>query len=98
MVMAVLRGGALPGFRVRRQPDAISQDGFLFTDHPEAVAAFRAGQALLENLACDVLVTPHPGASRLWERVAGAPEGLIDTGACRQYAATAGEQLERERQ
>lgn len=73
----------------------ISQDGFRFTDHPDAVAAFRVGHALLERLSCDVLITPHPGASELWERVAGGVDSLVDTGACRTYAANARQQLER---
>ena len=73
----------------------ISQDGFRFTDHPEAVAAFRAGHARLEQLPCDILITPHPGASRMWERLAGGQDGLVDSTACRSYAANARQQLER---
>lgn len=68
----------------------ISADGFRFTDsaeYPTAVADFRRGEALLERLSCDLLVTPHPGASRLWERVAAGPEALVDREACRRYAA-----------
>jgi metallo-beta-lactamase class B len=82
----------------------ISQDGFRFSgdsDYPTAVSDFERGHALLEQLPCDVLITPHPGASALWERARVAPEGLIDSDACRRYAAAARSQLksriERER-
>lgn len=70
----------------------ISEDGFRFSDntrYPTALADFERGHALLERLPCDVLITPHPGASSLWERAATAPEGLIDRGACKAYAANA---------
>ncbi|MGE3614901.1 MAG: subclass B3 metallo-beta-lactamase [Gemmatimonadales bacterium] len=58
---------------------------------PDAVPAFEAGLARLERLRCDVIVTPHPGASGFWERVAartaGNPEALVDPEGCRKYAA-----------
>lgn len=75
----------------------ISADGFLYSRsprYPDAVADFRRGQAVLERVPCDILVTPHPSASNLWERVATAPEGLIDRNACKQYAARSREQLQ----
>ncbi len=67
----------------------ISQDGFRFSDSPMLLAAFRAGHALLEGITCDVLLTPHPGASQMWQRLKSAPEGLVDGDACRRYAAAA---------
>jgi metallo-beta-lactamase class B len=75
----------------------VSADGFRFSDgsYPSAVADFERGWAVLETLPCDVLITPHPGASSLWERVAAGPDGLIDTEACRRYAASARQLLER---
>lgn len=74
----------------------ISQDGFRFSDsrdYPTAVADFQRGHALLERIPCDVLVTPHPGASAFWDRIKTAPEGLIDGEACKRYAAVARAQL-----
>jgi metallo-beta-lactamase class B len=74
----------------------ISADGFRYSDsrdYPGAVADFERGHALLEQLRCDVIITPHPGASAFWERVRTAPEGLIDNEACRRYAAAARRQL-----
>lgn len=86
----------------------VSADGFLFTRNDAyagAVADFERGHAILERLSCDVLVTPHPGASALWERVS-AHDGavgptFVDREACKRYAATArralAERLARER-
>jgi metallo-beta-lactamase class B len=68
----------------------ISADGFRFTDSPDypgAVADFERGFAALESLPCDILVTPHPAASSLWQRLERGREGLIDPAACRNYAA-----------
>ncbi|MDQ3523170.1 MAG: subclass B3 metallo-beta-lactamase [Gemmatimonadota bacterium] len=80
----------------------VSADGFLYTrnqTYPSALADFERGHAVLERLPCDVLLTPHPSASRLWERIAardkGAKNALADSGACRRYAATARQQLAR---
>jgi metallo-beta-lactamase class B len=80
----------------------ISAEGFFFTrssTYPEALRDFERGHALLERLPCDLLLTPHPGASALWERVAARASGgappLVDSGGCRAYAATAREQLTR---
>jgi metallo-beta-lactamase class B len=72
---------------------AVSADGYRFTDHPELVARFRGALGKVAALDCGVLVTPHPSASNLFERMAGrAP--LIDRNACRTYAATAGRRLD----
>lgn len=73
----------------------VSRDGYRYSDDPAALAGFARGAALLERLPCDVLVTPHPGASSLWERVAAGPAGLVDRSACRRYAETGREQLRR---
>lgn len=72
----------------------VSADGFKFTrntTYPTAMADFERGFAVLEGLRCDVLITPHPGASQLWERVAA--HRLVDGEACRRYAAAARRQL-----
>ena len=64
---------------------AISDDGYRYSDHPDAVAAFRAGLDALAALPCDILITPHPLASDLFARMGGTPP-LIDAGACKAYA------------
>lgn len=67
---------------------AISAKGYRFTDHPARIAAVRDGLERIAALPCDLLVTPHPGASDLFARLSGnAP--LVDPTACRSYAATA---------
>lgn len=78
---------------------AISAPGFRFNDDPRRVAAFRQAIATVAALPCDILLTPHPDASDFWQKVARrksesdvAP--LIDTGACRAYAAAAAKKLD----
>ncbi len=67
---------------------AVSRADYRFTDHPALVATFRATFAKVATLPCGLLITPHPGASNLFDRFAGkAP--LADPGACRTYAAAA---------
>jgi metallo-beta-lactamase class B len=85
----------------------VSADDFLFshdTRYPAVLDDFARGQATLESLPCDVLLTPQPGASRMWERIAadGTPtDSLVDRGACARYARDARQalarRLERER-
>lgn len=75
----------------------ISHDGFRFSDsgeYPTAVADFQRGHTLLEQIPCDVLVPPHPAASALWDRASNAPEGLIDSEACKRYASASRRQLQ----
>jgi metallo-beta-lactamase class B len=74
----------------------ISADGFRFSDsraYPTAVADFERGFRTLETLPCDILITPHPGGSALWERLAGERGGLVDREACRRYAAESRQRL-----
>ena len=80
----------------------VSADGFLFsrnTTYPSAVADFERGFALLEGLSCDVLLTPHPGASGMLERLAAREAGTVDAfrdpAGCRDYAARSRRQLAR---
>ncbi|HEX6036488.1 subclass B3 metallo-beta-lactamase [Longimicrobium sp.] len=73
----------------------ISADGFRYLDHPSLISGFERGHRALEMLPCDLLVTPHPAASQLWERLARGPQGLIDQTACQRYAANARQALQR---
>lgn len=64
---------------------AVSSDSYRFSAHRGYVAEFRRSLGVIARLRCDLLVTPHPGASNLIDRLAGrAP--LIDRTACRAYA------------
>jgi metallo-beta-lactamase class B len=70
----------------------ISADNFLFTKsttYPAGVSDFQHGAAVLEKLSCDILITPHPGASNFWQRVAGGTPTLVNRDACRALAETA---------
>lgn len=72
---------------------AIAADGYRFTDHPDYVAMFRATLTKVPTLPCDILITPHPGASNLFARLAGkAP--LVGTDGCKTYAAAATKRLD----
>ena len=78
---------------------AISDDVYRYSDdaaHPGYLAAFRATLDRVTALRCDILVTPHPSASRLWSRIGpGATEPLVDPDACRAYARKASERLDK---
>ena len=52
------------------------------------MAAAFAGIATVAALPCDILLTPHPEASNLWERKAAGT--FADNAACRRYAQAAG--------
>lgn len=64
----------------------VSSDSYRFSDHPSYVAAFRESIAKIAALDCDILLTPHPSASNLPDRLRGAPP-LIDRDGCKNYAA-----------
>jgi metallo-beta-lactamase class B len=67
----------------------VAAPGYRYTGAPEA--GFRAGLAKIAALPCDILLTPHPYASKLEERAARAKEAgspaFVDPKACAAYAA-----------
>jgi metallo-beta-lactamase class B len=70
-----------------------TNDKYRFSDHPAYLAAYRASIAKVAALDCDILLTPHPSASHMVDRIAGrAP--LEDRNACRVYAADLTKQLD----
>ena len=78
----------------------VSADGFFYTrskEYPRGVADFEHGAGVLEQLSCDILITPHPSASSFFERIdartSGTGPGLVDTTACKRYASRAREAL-----
>lgn len=73
---------------------AVSRDGFRFADHPRRVAALRASFTTVAALPCDLLITPHPDASHLYERLAGSAL-LVDRGACAVLAKGAAAALDK---
>jgi metallo-beta-lactamase class B len=71
----------------------ISRDQYRFSDQPAYVAAYRAGLAKLAALECEILLTPHPSASGMIDRMAGRA-ALADPNACRDYAQKIGARLD----
>ncbi|UOR14694.1 subclass B3 metallo-beta-lactamase [Qipengyuania aquimaris] len=63
---------------------AVSADDYRFTDHPEAVAAFRTSIDKVRFLPCDILTTPHPSSSNMIERWREGTYGK--PGECQRYA------------
>ena len=62
----------------------VSTDSYRFADHPEVVDTFRRSIAKVRSLPCDILVTPHPSASRLIGRMRDGTYG--QPGECEKYA------------
>jgi metallo-beta-lactamase class B len=79
----------------------VSADGFLFTrskEYPRAVEDFERSYSFLDSTPCDILITPHPDVSSLWQRLArrsSAPDALIDATACRVLAESSRERLKK---
>jgi metallo-beta-lactamase class B len=73
---------------------AISRDGYRFTDHPERVAPYRTTLAAVAAMKCDVLITPHPGLSDLFTRLAGGAS-LVDPTGCKRLVESATASLDR---
>jgi len=79
----------------------VAAAGFQFTksrEYPRALDDFEKSFTFLETVPCDVLVTTHPEASGLWDRVEArerrvTPDPMVDSGACRRLAERGREQL-----
>lgn len=70
----------------------VSSETYRFSDHPEYVAAFRDGLAKVAALDCDILLTPHPSASGMRDKLlAGDLTGGMT---CRDYTEAAGTRLD----
>ena len=82
---------------------AVSADGFRYSDsreYPTAVQDFEKSFAFLRSAPCDILLTSHPEASGLWQRLERRRKGvrpnpMLSPNACKQLAARAAEQLRR---
>lgn len=71
----------------------VSRDDYRFRDHPDYLAAYRSSIAKIAKLDCDILLTPHPSASRMIDRMSGRLP-LENENACRDYAASLTKQLD----
>lgn len=82
---------------------AVAAEGFRFSDsreYPTVVRDFEKSFAFLRATPCDILVTSHPDASGLWQRLekrerGGQPDALVAPNACKALAERASEQLRR---
>lgn len=82
---------------------AVSSDSFRFSDsreYPTAVHDFEKSFAFLRSTPCDILLTSHPDASGLWQRLEDRRKGIkpdpfVVPNACRELAGRASEQLRR---
>jgi metallo-beta-lactamase class B len=78
---------------------AVSADGFLFSrnqEYPHAVEDFERSIAFIDKAPCDILITPHPEVSNLFDRLAARasrPDALIDPKACHAVAEAARDRL-----
>ncbi len=62
----------------------VSRDDYRFSDHPERLAAYRTGLDSLAAVDCTLLLTPHPSASGMRDRL---ERGKLTTDfPCVQYA------------
>jgi metallo-beta-lactamase class B len=72
---------------------AVSRGDYKFGDHPDYLAAFRGSIAKIAESRCEILLTPHPSASAMRDRMTGkAP--LFDPEGCRNYAAQLSKSLD----
>jgi metallo-beta-lactamase class B len=70
----------------------VSRDDYRFSDHPAYLAAFRASIAKVAALPCEILLTPHPSASDMINRLALAK--VENPNACKDYAVALTKQLD----
>lgn len=77
---------------------AVAPESYRFSDptnSPAFVPLLRQTFTTVAALPCDVLITPHPVASRLWYRLGdAASESLVDATACRRYAEAGARRLD----
>jgi metallo-beta-lactamase class B len=71
----------------------VSRDDYRFSNHPIYLAAFRESIAKIAASRCEILLTPHPSASAIKERITGKQK-LFDPGGCRDYATRLTEALD----
>ncbi len=71
----------------------ISRDDYRFSDHPAYLAAYRDSIAKIAASRCEILLTPHPSASDMKQRMTGK-EKLFDPEGCKAYAASLSKRLD----
>jgi metallo-beta-lactamase class B len=90
-------GGKCLNFFYADSLTAVSADKYRFKDHPDVLRDFESSLKRVEPAACDVLLTPHPDRSHLFERLDPASGSrsadIKDAKACEGYAKSAREAL-----
>lgn len=79
----------------------MSAKGFKFSDgrdYPHALEDFEKSFRFLETTPCDILITTHPEASNLWDRLAArgngaTPDPMVNPLACKDLAKSARERF-----
>ncbi len=64
----------------------VSSDTYRFSDHPEYVQAYRDSIDRVAALNCDILLTPHPSASGMRDKLVAGD--LASGMTCQEYAAS----------
>jgi metallo-beta-lactamase class B len=73
--------------------NAVGPDSYRFSDHPAAVATLRTSMKHIGEIdECNILISPHPGQSRLFERLSGKDE-LFDRSGCLTFSQAARDRL-----
>ena len=72
----------------------ISSDSYRLSAQPAYLAVYRASLAKVAASRCEILLTPHPSASNMKDRMSGAAP-LFDQQGCRNYAAKLGTMLDK---
>lgn len=77
---------------------AVAPESYRFSNpaaNPAFTSMLRSTFDTVAALPCDILISPHPVASRLWYRLGDAPsEPLVDANACRRYAEAGARRLD----
>jgi metallo-beta-lactamase class B len=71
----------------------VSRDDYKYIQHAEYLAAYRGSLARIAESPCEILLTPHPQASAMKERMTGK-QPLLDLEGCRNYAASLSKRLD----
>lgn len=71
----------------------VSRDDYRFSDYPERLTAYRNGLNELAEADCTLLLTPHPSASLMRDRLEAGQ--LTEEAPCVNYAQSIGIRLER---
>jgi metallo-beta-lactamase class B len=81
--------------------NAISAPGYLYDDanrHPNGAEMLKGSFAVIDELPCDILLTPHPELADVFGKLAkrdngGGRDAMIDRNSCRAYVQASRERL-----